>query len=381
MEHFFKKELNDYSDEDLLSLVSNPKSIDKNRLSKIVDELQKRGLSEQVAKIENGLIKLNPIYSKFWNRFGAYLIDIIILAFIGFILGLFFKDKFVQMGNQSILVGFFISVIYFGLLNSKIFNGQTFGKKVLKIKVVNSNFNSLSIQKSTLRALIYTVPYFFLNYTLPGFTEFSFLSIVIGVVFLTILIILPVHFILNTPTRQAIHDLILNTYVIEIDAYPRQELVKSRLMPLYISGVFILLIFGISIFFNLKNKASNYAVHELTSLTEQIDKIDKVGSSSITRSTNSTKKLGSDEIISKTDFLKVNIFLREDLILNLNPEMIEDLSFVQDALKIILKNYSDLNRLDLIHINLIYGYNIGIYKSSHSVGFSNTIDYWKQTLK
>lgn len=381
MNTFYKKELKDYSDDDLFSLVRNPKSLDKKRLTEIIDELRKRGHSDQVDKIENDLVKLNPIYSKLWNRVGAYLIDIILLGAVGFILGLFLGDTFVQLGGQSMLVGFIIAFIYFGIGNSSVFNGQTIGKRALKLKVVDTNLNTLSISKSILRALIYTVPYFFLNYKLAGWSEFSILYMAKGIIFLTFLILLPIHLILNTPTRQAIHDLIIGTYVVSLESYPRQELSKSRPLPTMITGGLAILILSLIVFMNLRNNETTSIVQELKPLKEQIDKIDKVGYASLARHTSSMKKLGSDEYISKNEYLKLNIVLYDNLISNLRPDNIEDLDFVKESIRIILNDYSDVNNLDYIQVNLIYGYNIGISKSSKSLGFSNTLDKWKEKVQ
>lgn len=381
MNTFYKKELKDYSDDDLFSLVRNPKSIDKKKLTEIVDELRKRGHSDQVDKIENDLVKLNPIYSKFWNRVGAYLIDIIILGAIGFILGLFLDDTFVQMGSQSMLVGFLIALIYFGIGNSSVFNGQTLGKRALKLQVVDANLETISVSESLLRALIFTIPYFFLNYKLAGWSEFSILYIAKGIIFLTFLILLPIHLILNTPTRQAIHDLIMGTYVLSLEAYPRQELSKSRPLPTMITGGLAIVILGLIVFMNLRNNETTSIVQQLKPLKEQIDKIDKVGYSSISRRTSSMKKLGSDEYINRNEYLTLNIVLRDNLISNLRPDNIEDLDFVKESIRIILKEYSDVNNLDFIQVNLVYGYNIGISKSSKSLGFSNTLDKWREKVK
>jgi len=376
-----KKELSDYSDDDLFSLVKNPKNLDKNRIAEITEELRKRGHSVQVENIVNGMIRLYPIYSKFWSRFGAYLLDILVLGITGLILGLFLGDTFVHMGGQSMLVGFFIALLYFGLGNSAIFNGQTLGKKIVNLQVVDNEMETLSIQKSVLRALIFTVPYFFLNYKLDGWSEFSIFYMTKGIFFLTFLILLPIHLILNTPTRQAIHDLIMGTYVVSREAFPGQQLSKSKSLPTIITGSLAIVILGLIIFMNSgKNKISS-TIEELKPLKEQIDKIDKIGNSSLSRNSSSFKKFGSDDYISKNEYLKLNLSIRENLIYNLRPDNIEDLDFVKEAVSIILEDYSDINNLNYIQVNLIYGYNIGIYKSSNSIGFSNSIDNWREKVK
>jgi len=381
MNTFSKKETKDYSDDELFSRVKNPKGLDKKRLTEIIDELEKRGHIEQVTNIENDLIRQYPIYSKFWNRVGAYLLDIIVLGAFGYILGLFLGDSFVQMGGQSLLVGFIISLIYFGLGNSKLFNGQTLGKRVVKLQVVDTNMDTLTISKSVLRALIYTVPYFFLNYKLAGWSEFSIPYLAKGILFLTFLILLPIHLILNTPTRQAIHDLIMGTYVISLEAYPRQQLAKSRSFPTLMTYGLAIVIFGLIIFMNLRNNETTGIVHQLKPIKEQIDKIDKVGYSSLIRSTSSMKKLGSDSYINKNEYMTLNIVLQNNLISNLRPDNIQDMDFVKEAVRIILDNYSGLDNLDYIQINLIYGYDIGISKSSKSLGFTDTIENWRGKVK
>ena len=164
MENSDKKELVDFTDEDLLALANKPSSIEKGQLSAIFVELRRRGYSEQVQKIQDFLKKTNPIYSKLLSRFAAYLIDIILLGVFGMILGLLLRSSFAKMGYQGLLIGFSITLAYFGFGNSKIFKGQTVGKKIVSLRVVNSDYSTLSVWKSILRSSIYTIPYFFILY-------------------------------------------------------------------------------------------------------------------------------------------------------------------------------------------------------------------------
>jgi len=380
METFFKKELKDFSDEDLLSLAINPKSIGRKNLIEILDELKKRGYTEQVDNIESNLVKALQIYSKFWTRFAAYLIDGVILGLTGTINGLLFSDFFAQMGSQGLLVGFLISLLYFGLGNSKVFNGQTLGKKAMQLQVVNPDFRTLSVTKSIIRALIYTVPFFFLNYRIPGWSELSVSFIAKAVICFTFLIVLPFHLIINTPTRQALHDLFLGTYVINLEGFSRNQLGKSRLLPSLISGILAVFIMSLIVFINTRNTESRIIVQELRPLKEQIDKLDKVGYSSILSNTSSTRMLGSDEI-SRYKSLRLNIVLKENLISKLKPDDMEDLPIVKDAVRVILTDYPAVKNLDYIQVNLVYGFNIGISKSSKALTSSHSYDEWRQKIE
>ena len=381
MEKLYKKELSESSDSDLLSLIRNPKSLDNERFSEIIEELKKRGYSDEITNVEADLIKQKPIYSKFWNRVGAYLVDMLVLGIIGFILGLFLRDTFVQLGSQALLVGFIISLVYFGFGNSRIFNGQTFGKRALNIRVVDKNQDSVSLKISLLRTLIYTVPYFFLNYGLNGSTQYSTLFIAKGILLLSFLIVLPVHFILNTSTRQAIHDLILKTYVVELSAYPGQQLKKSKLSPLIYSGGVLIILIAAFVLFSFQNKNLIETSKNLIPISEQIDRNSEVQNSAISLNSSTLRRLGSNENSSTTHSLVLNIELNKNLISEINPEDIAELSFVQDAIKTILKDVTNAKRLDFIQVNLIYGYNTGIYKSSNSMTLSNSIEGWEQKIK
>lgn len=381
MEKLYKKELSEYPDNDLLSLIKNPKSLDNERFNEILEELKKRGYSEEINKIEKEQIKQNPIYSKLWNRIGAYIIDVLVLVLIGFILGLFLKNIFAQLGTQALLVGFIISLIYFGLGNSKILNGQTLGKRALKLRVVDKNFNTISFQKSLFRTLIYIIPYFFLNYGLNGSNQFSILFIAKEIILFSFLLVLPIHFIINSSNRQAIHDLILKTYVIELSAYPGQQLKKAKLSPVIYSGAVLIVLIGLFVVFNLQSSSLIETAQKLIPIREQINRHSEVQNSSITLNSSKLWKLGSEENSNSINSIVLDIELNKNLISDISPEEIADLAFVKDAIKIILKDATNVKQLDLIQVNLIYGYNIGIYKSSNSLALSDTAENWEQKIQ
>lgn len=380
MENSDKKELVEYTDEDLLALANKPRSLERKQLSAIFVELRRRGYSEQVQKIEDLLKKTSPIYSRLLSRFAAYLIDILLLGVFGMILGLLLRSSFAKMGYQGLLVGFSISIAYFGFGNSKVFKGQTVGKKTLNLRVVNSDYSTLSVWKSLLRSSVYTIPYFFLNYRIIGWSELSASYVGKSIICLSFLIVLPIHLIINTPTRQALHDLFLGTYVINTDGYSEVPLGKSRILPTTITGIIALLLITLFVFLNIRNKNNNLVVQELAPLKEKIDNLDKVAYSAISRNTSTTRQFGSDEI-SRSNYLRLNIIIKDNLISGASPNDIEKISPVKDAIKIVLSDYEELNNLDYIQVSLMYGFNIGISKSSRSLTSSYSVDEWRQKIE
>ena len=83
--------------------------------------------------------EVNTWITGFLRRIGAFFIDGLILGLFGFLLGLFLENYFVQIGGWGRLIGFSIALLYFGLLNSSLNKGQTIGKILLKINVVDTN--------------------------------------------------------------------------------------------------------------------------------------------------------------------------------------------------------------------------------------------------
>ncbi|MDZ7633531.1 MAG: RDD family protein [Bacteroidales bacterium] len=380
MENSDKKELVEYTDEDLLALANKPRSLERKQLSAIFVELRRRGYSEQVQKIEDLLKKTSPIYSRLLSRFAAYLIDILLLGVFGMILGLLLRSSFAKMGYQGLLVGFSITIAYFGVGNSNVFKGQTLGKKTLNLRVVNSDYSTLSVWKSLLRSSIYTIPFFFLNYRIIGWSELSASYVGKSIICLSFMIVLPIHLIINTPTRQALHDLFLGTYVINTYGYSEVPLGKSRILPTTIIGIIALLLISLFVFLNIRNSYNNMVVQELAPLKEKIDNLDKVAYSAISRNTSTTRQSGSDEI-SRSNYLRLNIIIKDNLISGASPDDIERISPVKDAIKIVLSDYEELNNLDFIQVSLMYGFNIGISKSSRSLTSSYSVDEWRQKIE
>src|ERR1700752_3195394 len=77
-----------------------------------------------------------PNIAGFWQRVLGILIDAIVLGVFGAVLGFFLFDYFVRLGLWGRLVGFVIALIYFAPMNSRLMNGQTLGKRLVRTQVV-----------------------------------------------------------------------------------------------------------------------------------------------------------------------------------------------------------------------------------------------------
>ena len=99
------------------------------------------------------ITKVQPICS-FWGRLLALGVDLGLLFVVGSLLGVLFADRLAQLGVWGRLVGFTLLLVYFGLLNSYMGKGQTWGKRLLRVRVVGAKGELISLRRSLLRAAI-----------------------------------------------------------------------------------------------------------------------------------------------------------------------------------------------------------------------------------
>lgn len=169
------------------------------------------------------------IYAPFWRRFPAYLIDIIIIVMF-FILTMLFTGGTEELAITAALLqgmAYFIYTLYF---HSQ--SGQTIGKRLLKIKVVNSNGDKLTFKQSIQRnAIIFfqSLPWIFATIIMiqtPESLDYlnsahcmwearkwpDFYGPIATLVHITLAAQLIVFFL--NKKNQSLHDLIANTVVI-----------------------------------------------------------------------------------------------------------------------------------------------------------------------
>lgn len=169
----------------------------------------------------------------FWRRIGALLLDALVLGAVGFVLGLLLFDFLASLGFWGRVLGFCISLPYFGLLNSSLGGGQTIGKRLTGIRVVDQEGQPLSPGRSNLRAAILNVPFFLNNASVPMPPSLAVpISWLLGVVVFGGVISITYLYVFNRRTRQSLHDLTVGSYVVNakpagpVDAPPfwRQHL-------------------------------------------------------------------------------------------------------------------------------------------------------------
>ncbi|MCG8512004.1 MAG: RDD family protein, partial [Rhodospirillales bacterium] len=186
----------------------------------------------------------------FWRRVAAFLVDTVILAIPLMVVGFTFFEWAVGLGQAGRLVGFTVALLYFGLLNSRINGGQTLGKRLLRIRVIDRTGEMLSPARSVLRFLVLWVPYF-LNgvffdapFETMGMLDYLLGLLIVFVVFGGLLAIIYL-LIFNRRTRQSLHDLAVGSFVVRgAPAAVPAKLATPRLHLVMVAGLLALALIG-----------------------------------------------------------------------------------------------------------------------------------------
>lgn len=295
----------------------------------------------------------------FWRRIGALMIDFVVLGIFGLLLGLFLERYFIEIGVWGRFIGFSIALVYFGVMNSQITNGQTLGKKVLKIRVVGSDNRSINVAKSVARYCVIGIPFFLNGAQFPMDVMYSAWLNLLSLIIFGCLLSIVYLYIFNRTTRQSLHDLVVGTYVVNAEA--EISAIGNIWRPhLAIVGL-IFITAGIVPMFT-SNLAQQEPFSDLLKSHELLmnNPLVKYATVSYGKSTMNTQKTGKTE----TTYASAQVFLEENQISN--AELGRELA------KVLVLGYQQAFEKDVIVVNLIYGYDIGIASkwSSYSHRFN-----------
>jgi uncharacterized RDD family membrane protein YckC len=182
-------------------------------------------------------------FPSFWRRVGALAVDSLVLAALGFPLGLLLGERFAPVGTPARLIGLLVLMPYLGLMGSRIGGGQTIGKRVLRLRVVDSSGQPLPMARSFVRAALLSVPWVF-----NGIRFGSLEPAVVATLWVGAILVFGVGgaiigtYVLNRPTRQALHDLLVGSYVIQADGVGLAVPTTSTRRPFLASMIWLVVV-------------------------------------------------------------------------------------------------------------------------------------------
>lgn len=284
------------------------------------------------------------VIAGFWKRLLAFIIDGLLLGVVGFLLGLVFFDAFARLGGWGRLIGFIIALLYFGVLNSSIGKGQTIGKRITNIKVVDHDGQLLPLSKSFLRYTILALPFFLNGALIPPSLMMSALGIIIGLIIFGISGAIIYLYIFNRRTRQSLHDLAVGSFVVRASALESPAPMRLWKYHYLIAGIWclIILIFAAIISPMIQRRG---VFPELLTLHNSIQNSGKVHMASVFVGTS----WGAN---GETQYLTTNAIWKNK---PASPEVA-----ASEIASIILREYPDITNKDILAVTITYGFDIGI---------------------
>jgi uncharacterized RDD family membrane protein YckC len=287
-----------------------------------------------------------PQIAGFWQRVLGLLVDGLLLGLIGMLLGLIFWDMFVRFGPWGRLVGFVIAMLYFVPMNSRMFGGQTVGKRLVGSRVVNRNGRPVSLSRSTARYLILAVPYFLNNAIVPVSIIFSWIGTVFGILTLgfgcaTIYLI-----IFNRRTRQSLHDIVAGTFVVKRSS--GEAPLRKTTWPGHLLVVGLLIVVFAALPRLLAPLINNSFFKPLLIAADHIERECHVTVRTITQGFVQTYGAKT----SRRQILTVSV---------VSPNKPSDYgAFANNIAAVVIRDVPSARDVDIISVGTAYGYDIGI---------------------
>lgn len=175
------------------------------------------------------------------RRLLAYIIDLATLNIAFLMLYLIF-NAIPQIYIEYWQLFLFIFCFYFAVFDSLFLNGQSPGKKLLNINIVDSSGNPISFTKAFIRAFFVAIIYFHNNfeeifYNLSGNKQSVTIISIVFFSILSILVFGTTIFMIFNPYYQGIHDLVSKSYVVIKEQFKPEHIDKyiniSRLLAAY----------------------------------------------------------------------------------------------------------------------------------------------------
>jgi len=151
------------------------------------------------------------------RRVAAFMVDSLVLGVVGWALGLALFDVFVRMGPWGRCVGFVVALAYFVGQESAP-GGQSPGKRLLRIRVVDAQGRSLRPARGAVRFAVLGVPWFLSGAAIPMKLAMAAGGVPFALVGAGGLAALAYLLVFNRRTRQSLHDLAVGAFVVRAAA-------------------------------------------------------------------------------------------------------------------------------------------------------------------
>lgn len=321
------------------------------------------------ATIPIGPVFVFPPIASFWRRLAAWVVDTLLLGIVGQVLGWTLSPIWFRIGPYGRIVGLLFILTYFGLMNSSIGNGQTIGKRLLKIAVRDRENKSIGIRRSLLRISILAIPALLNQWALPIFQITALRWLLIIIVFGVGAAIL-YTMVFNRRTRQGLHDLVCGTYVVHLTGKPIETFPQTAKIHRVVAGA--LVVFAVVVA-TVASFIGSYivSVTMLASIYELYQTL-QTDSRFFTVSVNDNTLFSSQG--TTVHSLQIQVWYKGV------PSNEERVKVMNDIARIALDNADDIEQYDLLRISVTSAYDLGVATGNITFGDSQPIEVWRERV-
>lgn len=285
----------------------------------------------------------------FWKRIGAYFLDTaIILKIAGVLIGAAGASLWFEIGGYGIIIGAVVYLLYFGLMNSVLCKGQTIGKKLFAVKVVDRNNEYLPVGKSFLRALIFVICVYAVGAfsgamvtVLPEYHMFDIKNVLPLTILLFLYFVFVLIFLFNK-NRQTLHDFSVKSFVVS------KENIK-KLYPDKTDSTVIIVSVIVALLFSVPILAGSVAAKNI-----------------FEKKTVFPDKLAKELNLDVFSYAQYGEKDNKNLGIVIRTKDIDNQELADKVGNYILLMSDKASSSENINVTLKNNYNIGIYKSSKS---------------
>lgn len=355
---------------------SEPEEFEEDKL--VTEEVDEAGIVAEVEGQDTPQEVLPPTFeiAGFWRRIAAFIVDTLVVSIPFFILGFAFTDVSFALGPYGIFIGYGVFILYWGYFNSESRNGQTLGKKALKIAVISKDNKYLSIQNSFLRAIALGSVFILVEWPFTPM-RFPFIAQLISAAGSIGGLVILYGLVFNRTTRQGIHDLFVKSYVVK--APPKKKKAAPMLPKIHknfmigISIVGALLIVG-STFVAFSNPTFGVLGENdwenMIDVQRELVAKEGVFSAGVLRTFFKSFDSGTT-----TNGLEINLWINKSC--EKNPTYCEEL--FKDTVQIALEGF-DVEDLDVLEITIGSRFDFGLTQGYVSWTNEQTIEDWQAYL-
>jgi uncharacterized RDD family membrane protein YckC len=310
-----------------------------------------------------------PPVASFWRRLVAWGVDTLLLGIAGQVLGWTLSSVLFQIGPYGRLVGLCFILSYFGLMNSCVGNGQTVGKRLLRIAVRDSENKPIPVSRSLLRISILAIPATLNQWTLPIF-QIPILQWLLTVVIFGFGAAILYTMVFNRRARQGLHDLVCGTYVVHLTGKPIETFPQTAKIHWVISGVLLVLAVvlatvGSFIGSSIIMGTALAPVYKLYQILQTDSRFFTVSVNDDTHYSSQGPALHS---------LQVQVWYKGV------PSDNERTKVMNDIATTVLDNADNINQYDLLRISITSAYDLGIATGHLTYGDGESIETWRERV-